>query len=100
MESIDLNHLNPLFKIKGNEERRSLEIISVAVEKEPDASATLKLIVLDEKDVPIFSQELSSGGEVKSSIDINKKFVFYDHLTVRITAEPDDVPFHAALHFE
>lgn len=100
METVHLNHLNSAIRIGGSEERRSLEISSVAVEKEPDASATLKLIVLDEKDVPIYSQELSDGGEVNSSIDINQEFAFYDHLTVRITSEPENSPFNATLHFK
>lgn len=100
METIQLNHLNSAFRISGSEERRSLEISSVAVQKEPDASAILKLIVLDEKDVPIYSQELSDGGEVNSSIDINKEFAFYDHLTVRITADPESSPFKAALYLK
>ncbi|WP_162054634.1 hypothetical protein [Pontibacter pamirensis] len=100
METIHLNHLNSAFRISESEGRRSLEISSVSVEKEPDASATLKLIVLDEKDVPIYSQELSDGGEVHSSIDINQEFAFYDHLTVRIIAEPESSPFSATLTFK
>ncbi|RDV14243.1 hypothetical protein DXT99_15745 [Pontibacter diazotrophicus] len=100
MEIIHLNHLNSAFRISGSEERRSLKISSVSVEKETDASATLKLVVLDEKDVPVFSQELSDGGEVNSSIDIDQDFAFYDHLTVRITAEPKNSPFNATLNFK
>ena len=100
MEAIELNHLNSTFRIHGSEDKRSLEIRDVEVREWPQEKG-LKLLVLDEKDVPIYSQPLSSsqpGGT--GTIEVNKRFVFYDHIAVCLEADAVGSPFSAVVKFD
>jgi hypothetical protein len=99
METIRLNHLNNAFRLEGSEKRRNLELYSVSVQEWPAGEATLKLVVVDEKDVPIYSQPLAPSQQ-NEEISIGKTFGFYDHLSVQLRAEPDGSPFEALVHFK
>ncbi|MFD2247917.1 hypothetical protein [Pontibacter ruber] len=100
MESLKLSHLNPSFRVEGSEKRRSLEIDHVLVTNPPQPSGKLKLMVLDEKDVTIYSQPLEqNSNQADAVVRIDKKFVFYDHLTVRVTSEPAESAFEITVTF-
>ena len=56
--------------------------------------------MLDEKDVPIYSQLLdSSQAKEDGAIPVGKRFVFYDHLSVQVLAEPAGAPFAVVINF-
>ena len=94
VKTILLNQFNTSFRIQGSEETRSLELKSILLKEWPEKGGSLKVIVLDEKDVPVFSQEIVPAQAAGvSTVEVNKKFVFYDHLTVLVTAEPAERVF-------
>jgi hypothetical protein len=102
METSKLTHLNSSLRVEGSEKRRSLEIKQVQVLQPPQAdhAVKLKLQVLDEKDVTIYSQPLVPGGpHADTAVHIDQKFVFYDHLTVRVTADPEESAFEIEVSF-
>ena len=99
METIRLNHLNNAFRLEGSEKRRNLELYSVSVQEWPAGEATLKLVVVDEKDVPIYSQALAPSQQ-SEEISIGKNFGFYDHLSGQLRTEPEGSPFEAQVHFK
>jgi len=99
MKAIEVNELNASFRLSGSEATRSLEIVTVVVDQWP-ATGELKLLVWDEKDVPIYSQVLDPAlADEAGAVEVNKRFVFYDHLSVQLVAEPPASPFAARVHF-
>lgn len=101
MKTVELNELNPTLRIAGSESTRSMDIKNLTVKKWPGSDARIKLIVLDEKNIPIFSQVLDPNqAEDVGAVEVNKKFVFYDHLSVVVTAEPAESPFAVEIEFE
>ncbi len=78
-----------------------MDIKNLVVKKWPTSDARIKLIVLDEKDIPIYSHLLDPAqDEGTDTVEVNKKFVFYDHLSVVVTAEPAESPFTIVIEFE
>ena len=101
MKSVTLNQFNPLFRVHGNEQHRSLEVRSVEVQEWPAIGGTLTLTVIDEKDIPIYSKQLTPAAESgAASTKVNERFVFYDHLAVQVTAEPTDSAYSVVVNFE
>ncbi|MCJ8166021.1 hypothetical protein MKJ04_14335 [Pontibacter sp. E15-1] len=87
METVKLTHFNSSFRIEGNNKRRSLEIKTIRL-VERLAPANLKLLVLDEKDIPIFSQEILTAEQNQhTTVSLNKKFAFYEHLSVCVKVQ-------------
>jgi hypothetical protein len=100
METIELTEANAVLRIEGSKLTRSITLKSLEVKAWPE-SGNLKLIVLDEKDMPIFKEELKSGVESSNGLlVIDKRFAFYDHLSVNIVPEKEDLSFSVILHFE
>ncbi|MBD1396463.1 hypothetical protein H9Q13_04745 [Pontibacter sp. JH31] len=102
METIRLSHLNSSFRIEGKPARKSLELDKALVLKptQPNADVKLKIVVYDEKDIPIYSNRLVPDQQHADTwVRINERFVFYDHLTVRVKAEPADSAFEAEVIF-
>lgn len=100
METVKLTHFNSSFRIEGNNKRRSLEIKTIRL-VERLAPATFKLLVLDEKDMPIFSQEiLTADQDQHTTVYLNKRFAFYDHLSVCIRTTPSSAAFLVEVSFE
>ena len=100
METIRLSHLNSSFRIEGKTSRRSLELDKALVIKppQPNSDVRLKLLVYDEKDIPIYSNRLVPDKQNADTwVHIKERFVFYDHLTVCVKAEPSDSEFEAEL---
>ena len=99
MKTIELTESNTTLRLEGNEATRSMDIKQVSVKKWPASGTGIKLTVLDEKDVPIYSQELNPA-ETKGyeTIEVNKRFVFYDHLSLQVEAGGN--PFSVVVHFE
>lgn len=98
METIRLSHLNSSFRIEGKASRRSLELDKALVVKphQPNADVKLKIVVYDEKDIPIYSNRLVPDRQHADTwVHINERFAFYDHLTVCVKAEPADSEFEA-----
>ena len=93
METIELNQFNSSFRIEGNERTRSLEIMEV-VARNGDSTG-LNLLVIDEKDITIYTQPLNPSGETA----VGKRFAFYDHLSVKVEAETPDTPFTVEVRF-
>jgi len=101
METIELNQYNASFRIHGSEDRKSLEVKSIFVQDWPASGGSINLLVLDEKDMTIYSQLLDSSlAEGANLIVINKRFAFYDHLSVLVKAEPLEMPFSVVVNFE
>lgn len=99
LETVALSHLNNSLELKGSQERRYIDIREIIVE-EGDPNY-IKLVILDEKDIPIFSEILTSINRFNNSrIQIDKKFVFYDHLTVQLLATSPDTAFAVSVVFE
>ncbi|NDK55660.1 hypothetical protein [Pontibacter fetidus] len=100
MKTITLNNYNTMLLLHGNEATRSLFLKTIVVTKWP-ASGTLTLTVTDEKDVPIYSKHLTlPGTEGETIVDLNEKFVFYDHIAVHLVTEPANSPYEAEIAFE
>lgn len=101
MEAIELNQLNSTFQVHGSEDKRSLEIKAIEVKEWPKAGRVLKLVVFDEKDVPIYSRQLQSfQPESTGTVTINQRFVFYDHISVRLEADTEGSIYSAIVKFE
>ncbi|GAA4435978.1 hypothetical protein GCM10023188_28480 [Pontibacter saemangeumensis] len=101
MKTIELNHYNASFRVSGSEATRSLAIQSIMVKEWPEAASHLKLLVLDEKDIPIYSQVLDSPqAKEDAAIPVDKSFVFYDHLSVQVISEPAGMPFSVVVNFD
>lgn len=101
MKSIELTETNNTIRLDGSEATRSMDIKDVMVKKWPEAGGDIKLIVFDEKDVPIYSQVLdSSQAKENEAIPVNRRFVFYDHLSVKFLAEAAEEPFNLVVNFE
>ena len=83
---------------------RSLRIENVCVRQWPEQADEFKLIVLDEKDVPIYRQVLRAqeASEIAGTgtVAVGKEFAFYSHLSVALTTEPGGVPFSAEVIFK
>lgn len=94
MKTVQLNQYNTTFRVEGSEQTRSLEIKEVVARN--GASSSLNLLVIDEKDITIYSQPLNASGETA----VGKRFVFYDHLSVKVEAGTPDTPFTVEVHFE
>jgi hypothetical protein len=97
-ENIRLSNLNSTFVLEGNEQRRSIEIQSIAVEDgNPEQ---LQLVILDEKDIAIHTQPLGFNSEKEPvEIPINKIFAFYDHLSVCVKADSPETAFDVVVSF-
>lgn len=101
MESIELTETNNTIRLDGSEATRSMDIKDVEVKKWPEAGGNIKLIVFDEKDVPIYSQALaSSQTKENEAIPVNRRFVFYDHLSVKFITETEGPTFTLVINFE
>ncbi|WP_161890136.1 hypothetical protein [Pontibacter russatus] len=104
MENVKLNESNSSFHVSGSEAMRSLRIEQVWVRQWPERADEFKLIVLDEKDVPIYRQILHAQEAPETAgtdtIAVGKEFAFYDHLSVVLTTEPGGVPFSAEIIFK
>lgn len=101
MKDIKLSQLNPAFRVSGSDTMRSLRLKRISVHLWPEPVEMFMLLVLDEKDVPIYRQVLHSSGRGDSgAIVVDKAFAFYDHLSVLVTTEPEGVPFSVAVTFE
>lgn len=101
MNTVTLNQFNPLFRVHGNMQHRSLEIHSVEVQVWPATGAMLTLTVLDEKDMPIYSKYLTPATESGSAPnEIKERFVYYDHLAVQVTADPAESAYSVSVNFE
>ena len=102
LETIKLTHLNSAFRVKGNNKRRSLELKSIFFPEALNPNITaLELQILDEKDLTIFSQNLLPAYQQGQIVlEINRRFDFYDHLTVSIMAEPSGAALAAEVSFE
>ena len=101
METIELNHLNSALRLSGSEKRRGITIETITVKKWPEAGENLKLLIIDEKEITIYSQPFSAAQrEEEQKIVIHKTFNFYDHLTVKVEAESGDSPFAVEVAFE
>ena len=100
MKTISLNQHNSTFRIEGDEDTRSLTIASVKVKDIPERGAALKLTVFDEKDIPIYHKLLDPEqvGE-NGSIKIGERFVFYDHLSVRVEGENPNTAFSVDVNY-
>ncbi|GAB3200845.1 hypothetical protein ABID22_003180 [Pontibacter aydingkolensis] len=98
MEAVNLNQHNSAFRIEGNEKTRSINLKSIHITKMPEKDTKLSLLVLDEKDIPIYNQMLDV--EKDNSVVIEKRFVFYDHLSVKVEADKIDTSFSAMVSFE
>ncbi|GAB3833873.1 hypothetical protein [Pontibacter rugosus] len=99
MKTVELTESNATLRLEGSESTRSMDIKQVTVKKWPASGESLKLIVLDEKDIPIYSQLLEpSQAPEDNIITIDKRFVFYDHLSVQLEANAS--PFSVIIHFE
>jgi hypothetical protein len=101
MKTITLTNYNTTLRLHGTEDTRSLELKTLTVNEWPASEEDLELTVIDEKDVPIYSKHLqpsqhSSGEEIA----IRKKFVFYDHISVHISANNPESTFEVVLNFE
>ncbi|MEJ8804288.1 hypothetical protein [Pontibacter sp. H249] len=92
MKTIELNQFNTTFRVEGSSQTRSLEIKKVDLYSSD--SQGLKLNVIDEKDITIYSQPLNQSGITV----VGKRFVFYDHLSVNVEAEQADTTFAVTLH--
>lgn len=101
MKTIELTESNATLRLDGSEATRSMDIKSITVKKWPASEGHIKMIVLDEKDVPIYSQVLELSGAMENgSVAINKRFVFYDHLSVQFLAEAAGEAFTLVVNFE
>ncbi|MBC5991906.1 hypothetical protein [Pontibacter cellulosilyticus] len=101
MKTISLNQYNSTFRIEGDEDTRSLTIASVTVNNATDNGAVLKLTVLDEKDIPIYNKLLKPEEvEEKDLIKVGERFVFYDHLSVRVEGEQPGTAFSVIVHYK
>ncbi|MER2999206.1 hypothetical protein [Pontibacter populi] len=99
MKTVELTKSNATLRLEGSESTRSMDIKQVNVKKWPASGESLKLIVLDEKDIPIYSQLLEPPQALEDNIiTIDKRFVFYDHLSVQLEASTS--PFSVIIHFE
>ena len=95
MDTIKLNNNNAAFQLHGNVNRHSLKLFKVKQEHKNGQS--LQLQVIDEKDMTMFTQDLNSeNGET----EIDKKFVFYDHITVRVECKKTGQPFELVVYYE
>ncbi|MCC9137702.1 hypothetical protein ACFSKU_02665 [Pontibacter silvestris] len=99
IETIVLSHLNTSLLLEGTQDRRNINIHKVIVQEgNPD---NIKLTVLDEKDIPVFSEILTAINDSDNrEIAVHKKFVFYDHLTVTLASTSSEEPFAVAVVFE
>lgn len=101
MEDVKINQSNPSFRVSGSDARRSLRIESVRVHQWPEPVEEFKLLVLDEKDVPVYRQILSpTSTEGTDTLVVGKEFGFYDHLSVLVTTEPSGSSFSVVVTFE
>jgi hypothetical protein len=101
MKTITLTNYNNTLRLHGTEDTRSLELETLTVQEWPASEGDLKLTVIDEKDVPIYSILLQpSQHRTGEAIAIRKKFVFYDHISVHVTTDNPESTFVAMLNFE
>ncbi|WP_439882695.1 hypothetical protein ACSX1A_05890 [Pontibacter sp. MBLB2868] len=100
MKAIELNENNSTLIISGSQATRSIDIKKVTVNRWPAADDSLKMLVLDEKDVPIYSQVMeTSQARQGGTIEVDKRFVFYDHLSVQFITERENSGFDVTLNF-
>ncbi|MFD2512461.1 hypothetical protein ACFSRY_01170 [Pontibacter locisalis] len=101
MKTIELTETNATLRLDGSEATRSMDIKNITIKKWPATGGHIKMIVLDEKDVPIYSQvlELSEAME-NGAVAVNKRFVFYDHLSVQFMTETGEGSFNLVVNFE
>ncbi|KAA9346177.1 hypothetical protein [Adhaeribacter soli] len=97
MPTIHLNNLNNIFELHGNTGRRSLELEKVVLMT--GAVPGLQLQVLDEKNLSMYTHDLQPDTS-SSEIYINRKFVFYDHLTVQIVSTTPGTVFEAEVYYQ
>ena len=101
MKTITLNNYNATLRLHGSEETRSLELKTNTVTEWPATDEDLKLTVIDEKDVPIYSKHLQpSQHSTGEEIAIQERFVFYDHISVSITTDNPESTFAVIMSFE
>lgn len=85
--------------MEGSEATRSMEIKDIEVKQWPSLGGNLTLTVFDEKDIPIYNKVLENG-QTSGSVSIDRRFVFYDHLSVSFTADNQGDSFSLVIHFE
>ncbi|WP_162426725.1 hypothetical protein [Pontibacter pudoricolor] len=101
MKTITLTNYNATLRLHGTEGTRSLELKTLTVQEWPFPDGELKLTVIDEKDVPIYSKHVQpSQHNTEEEITIGEKFVFYDHMAVNISADNPESTFAVTLNFE
>ncbi|WP_439882769.1 hypothetical protein ACSX1A_06270 [Pontibacter sp. MBLB2868] len=101
MESIELTETNNTIRLDGSKATRSMDIRNVELKKWPEAEGSIKLIVFDEKDVPIYSQVLEpSQAKENDAIVVGKRFAFYDHLSVKFLPVTEGDTFTLVINFE
>ena len=100
MKTITLNTYNATLRLQGDENTRSLDLKTIAVQQWPE-TGTLTLTVIDEKDMPIYNRHfIHSDYQADATIEINERFVFYDHLSVHLASEPAESNFEVIISFE
>jgi hypothetical protein len=95
MNSIKLNNDNAAFQLHSNEGRLSLQLFKV--QQEGKTGKGLQLQVLDEKDLTMFTHDLDPENAVT---EIAKKFVFYNHITVRVVSKDASQEFDVEVFYE
>jgi uncharacterized protein YacL (UPF0231 family) len=100
MQTIELNQWNNTFRIPGNEKSRAIELHNIQVEQWPVEGKEFNLLVIDEKEVTIHSEPLNhSVHENREILPINKRFAFYDHISVMVSTGPEKSPFRVIVYF-
>ena len=101
MIEITLNHLNSSFEVKD-------QIATAITIKRLTSSGyipnpeLMRLNMLDEKDLTIYSKPFSDFKAVKDNFEweLNQEFNFYDHLTISITNQSQNPEFEVNVGFE
>ena len=101
MIEITLNHLNSSFEVKD-------QIATAITIKRLTSSGfipnpeRIRLNMLDEKDLTIYSKPFSDFKAVKNNFEweLNQEFNFYDHLTISITSLDRNLDFEINVGFE
>lgn len=101
MIEITLNHLNSSFEVK-DQVATTITIKRLASKGHIPNPERIRLNMLDEKDLTIYSKPFSDFKAVKNNFEweLNQEFNFYDHLTISITSQDRSLDFEINVGFE
>lgn len=101
MIEITLNHLNSSFEVK-DQVAKVITIRTLSSLNRIPNPDLVRLNMLDEKDLTIFSKAFSDFKPLTNNLvwELNQEFNFYDHITISITSQDQNLDFEINVGFE